>query len=305
MGFDSDGAMDIDTRVLRYFVAVAERLSFTQAAKELFVSQPSLSRQIRQLETRLGTELFTRSTTEIRLTRAGEVLLDAARRHLADWQRTTHRVRATAAGDRKVLRCGFVATGGGALARRARSVFAQRHPDVTVEPKRFHWGGEADALRHGLADVAFLWLPADTTGLHAEIIATETRWVAMARTHPLAASDSLTLHDIRDEPLMWTRRAPAAWVDWWAVNPRPDGSEPVWGPENDNVEEMLEHVATTGAVCIGSESMAAYYSHPDLTWRPITDIDPLRIAMAWPHDETLNPFVPDFVRIVRTLAGQG
>lgn len=62
--------MDVDTRVLRYFVAVAERLSFTQAARDLYVAQPSLSRQIRQLETRLGVDLFTRP--EVRLTPAGE-----------------------------------------------------------------------------------------------------------------------------------------------------------------------------------------------------------------------------------------
>lgn len=80
------------------------------------------------------------------------------------------------------------------------------------------------------------------------------------------------------------RRAPAAWVDWWAANPRPDGSAPVRGPENDNVEEMLTHVAAGTAVCFGPESMAAYYAHPDLTWRRINDVDPLRIAVAWPRD---------------------
>ena len=47
---------------------------------------------------------------------------------------------------------------------------------------------------------------------------------------------------------MWTRRAPRYWVDWWAVNPRPDGSEPRWGPENENVEEMLEQVADGSGV---------------------------------------------------------
>ncbi len=46
---------------------------------------------------------------------------------------------------------------------------------------------------------------------------------------------------------MWTRRAPRYWVDWWAVNPRPDGREPRWGPENENVEEMLEQVADGSA----------------------------------------------------------
>jgi DNA-binding transcriptional LysR family regulator len=292
--------MDVDTRLLRYFVAVAEQLSFTQAAKALYVAQPSLSRQIKQLETRLGADLFTRASSSVELTQAGEALLAAARRQLADWQHTVRLVRTAAAAEGNVLRVGFVATGGGTLARQARETFTERHPDATLDPKRFEWGGEAQALRDGLADIAFVWLPADTTGLHAEIVATEARWVAMKTAHPLARQDEVSINDLRDEPLMWTRVAPPEWVDWWAVNPRPDGSVPLWGKENDNVEEMLEHVATTSGVCIGPESMAGYYAHPDLTWRPITDVDPLRIALAWPQGST-NPLVAQFVRIVRSL----
>lgn len=289
--------MDVDTRVLRYFVAVAERLSFTEAARDLYVAQPSLSRQIRQLEQRLGVELFTRP--DVRLTAAGEQLLAAARRHLADWQHTTRLVRATAAADENVLRFGFVVAGGGALARRARAVFAER-TGAAVEPKRFDWGGEAQALRDGLADVAFVWLPADLSGLHNETVATEERLVAVAATHPLVARQHVSIADLRDEPIVWTRKAPAEWVDWWAVNPRPDGAEPVWGPENDNADEMLEHVAAGTAVCIGSASIAEYYRHPDLVWLPITDVEPLRIVLAWPR-EPVNPLAGEFVRVVRDL----
>jgi len=293
--------MDVDSRVLRYFVAVAEHRSFTQAARAVFVAQPSLSRQIKQLETRFGADLFTRSSTEVRLTAAGEVLLDAARRQLADWQDTVRRVRAGAAEAGRVLRVGVVATGGGALARRARTVLSTRNPQATVEPKRFDWGGEARALREGLVDVAFVWLPADTEGLYTETVGIEARFVGMVRTHPLAQQEKVRINDLNGSPLAWTRLAPADWVDWWAVNPRPDGSTPVWGPVNDNVEDMLDQVAATDAVCIGPESLGTFYDHPDLTWRPITDIEPLRIALAWPHGTT-NPLVPEFVRIVRELA---
>jgi DNA-binding transcriptional LysR family regulator len=293
--------MDVDTRLLRYFVAVAEHLSFTEAARRLYVAQPSLSRQIKQLESRLGTDLFVRANSTVELTGAGRALLPAARRQLADWQDAVRLARSAAAAERSVLRVGFVATGGGTLARRARSVFTERHPGAIVDPKRFDWGGEAQALRDGLADIAFAWLPMDTSGLHSEIVATEQRWVAVKTTHPLALQQKVSIDDLRDEPLMWTRMAPAEWVDWWAVNPRPDGSTPIWGPENDNVEEMLEHVATTSGVCIGPESMRSFYVHPDLTWRPIVDIDPLRIALAWP-EHSVNPLVREFVAVVRELS---
>ncbi|MFE9747440.1 LysR family transcriptional regulator [Saccharothrix saharensis] len=288
--------LDVDTRVLRYFVAVAERLSFTAAARDLYVSQPALSRQVRQLEADLGVELFVRTGREVRLTAAGGELLPLARRSVDGWRDAVRVVRSAAAAEAKVLRVGFVASGGGGVARRARAAFAARRPDVTVEPKRCGWGGEPDALRQGLVDVAFVWLPADTDGLRAEVVATEARYVAVARDHPLTARESVVIADLGDEPLMWTRRAPKAWVDWWAVNPRPDGREPVWGPENDNADEMLEHVASGAAVCFGPESMAEYYAHPDLAWRPVTDIEPLRIAVAW-VPETASPVVREFVEV--------
>ncbi|MEU6036027.1 LysR family transcriptional regulator [Actinomadura sp. NPDC047616] len=189
--------MDVDTRVLRYYVTVAEDLSFTRAAQRLFVSQPSLSRQIQRLENDLGVRLFERSSREVRLTAAGERLLPEARRLVDGWQQAMRDVRVADAARRRLLRVGFVATGAGPLGRRARTVFAQRHPGVTVEPKRFDWGGEAEALRRGLVDVAFVWLPADLDGLHAQVVAEEPRWVAMAADHPLTARDDVSITDLR------------------------------------------------------------------------------------------------------------
>ncbi|WP_407561109.1 LysR family transcriptional regulator [Streptomyces sp. 184] len=290
-------ATDVDTRVLRYFLAVAGQLSFTAAARELYVTQPSLSRQIRRLEEDLGAELFERTGREVRLTPAGEALVPAARRITGDWARAVREVRTAAAAARNVLRLGFVATGAGPLGLRARAAFAARRPEAVLELKRFDWGGEAAGLRRGLADVAFVWLPADLTGLHARTVATERRWVALPRAHALAEQRDVGIADLADEHLMWTRRAPKAWVDWWAVNPRPDGSEPVWGPENDNVEEMLEHVAAGRAVCLAADSMTTYYTHPELVWRPVRDIEPLRIAVAWPRERT-SPPVADFLAAV-------
>ena len=204
-----------ESRELRYFVAVGERLNFSRAAEELHISQSTLSEAIRRLETALGVELLRRNTRRAALTPAGEVLLVEAR-----------------------------------------------------------------PVRDGACDVAFVWLPADASGLELEVVATERRYAGLAREHRLADRPRLSIADLADEPIMWTRRAPRFWVDCWAVNPRPDGSEPVWGPVNDNVEEMLEQVAQGAAMCISPHSMATHYARPDLAWVPIDDIEPLRIAVA-------------------------
>jgi DNA-binding transcriptional LysR family regulator len=215
--------------------------------------------------------------------------------------------RVTAAAERHrrgqtgVLRVGFAASGAGELTTRSRAEFARRHPGVRVEPKRFDWGQEADGLREGQVDVAFVWLPNDLTRLRAEVVHTEPRVVGLAVTHRLSCREGISVLEINDDPLMWTERAPREWVDWWAVNPRLDGSSPRWGPTNDNVEEMLEQVAGGTAVCIAPAGMARYYGRPDLAWVPITDVEPMRVALAWAEGAE-SPLVAGFAAVVRELA---
>ncbi|MFB7209358.1 hypothetical protein [Streptomyces sp. NPDC056255] len=93
-------------------------------------------------------------------------------------------------------------------------------------------------------------------------------------------------------------------MNWWAVNPSPDGSSPRWGPTNDNVEEMLEPVAEGSATCFAPMSMSRYYARPDLTWVPLTDAEPLRTVLAR-VDGTDSGLVRGFARVVRELAAAG
>jgi len=141
----------------------------------------------------------------------------------------------------------------------------------------------------------------DLSGLEVEEITSERRYAGLPKGHRLARAPCISIMDLKDEPIMWTRRAPRYWVDWWAVNPRPDGAEPRWGPENDNVEEMLEQVADGAGYCICPRSMTEFYGRPDLVWVPLADAEPLRIALAWRGGER-SPLVPAFAEVVRELA---
>lgn len=287
-------------RQLRYFLAVAQRLNFSQAALDLHISQPALSEAVRKLEIELGVTLLERSSRRVALTAAGETLLHEGQSAVDGFDAALLKAQEAARGRAGRLRIGYEAAGAGRLHTQARARFSSRYPHVRVEPRRFDWGGEVAALRDGECDVAFVWLPADSTGLHMETVAVEPRFAGLAAGHRLAGRAELSIADLDADPIMWTRRAPRFWVDWWAVNPRPGGSEPVWGPENDNVEEMLEHVADGSAYCIVPRSMTEFYPRPDLVWRPITDIDPLRIALAWQEREA-SPLVPAFAEVVREL----
>ncbi|OMI35839.1 LysR family transcriptional regulator [Streptomyces sparsogenes] len=290
----------MELRQLTYLVAIAEEGNLGRAAARLYVSQPALSYALRKLEAELGVPLFDRHPGGVTPTPAGHDIVAEARRTIRQADRLLATAKRHQRQEKAVLRVGFEASGAGELTTRARAEFARRNPDVRVEPKRFDWGQEATALRDGRIDVAFVWLPADLTGLHTQIVHTEPRVAGLPTTHPLAGREGISILDVKDEPLLWTEKAPREWVDWWAVNPRPDGSTPHWGPKNDNVEEMLEQVAEGTAICFAPASMALYYARPDLSWVPLTDIEPLQVALAW-HKDTHNPHVTGFTHVVHEL----
>jgi DNA-binding transcriptional LysR family regulator len=291
----------VELRHLRYFVAVADERHFGRAAATLYVSQPSLSFAIKGLERELGVQLFRRHARGVDLTEAGAALLADARRTVRQADKVVETAALHRSGQRGRLRVAFQAAGAGELSTVARAEFSRRHPEIRIEPKRVEWSGEVAALRNDEADVAFLWLPAETDDLHVEVVAEEPRYAALDLGHALADRKELRIDELNDYPIMWTARAPRFWVDWWAVNPRPDGSEPTWGPTNDNVEEMLEQVAAGVAYCTSPESVARFYARPDLVWIPIVDIEPLQIALAWRADDG-SPLLEPFAAVVRELA---
>ncbi|OKJ72899.1 LysR family transcriptional regulator [Streptomyces sp. CB02460] len=293
----------MELRQLHYLTVIAEEENLGRAARRLFVSQPALSYALKSLEAELGVKLFDRHAGGVSATPAGRDVIAEALLTVRQAERVTAAAERHTRGETGVLRVGFEASGAGELTTRARAEFARLHPGVRVAPKRYDWGQEADALRDGLTDVAFVWLPNDLTGLTYEAVHSEPRVVGLPTAHPLAARDGISILDVKDEPLLWTRRAPRQWVDWWAVNPRPDGSAPVWGPTNDNVEEMLEQVAQGSAICFAPESMARYYARPDLSWVPLTDVEPLRVVLAW-ADGADTALVRGFARVVRRLASE-
>ena len=288
---------------LRYLVAVADELHFGRAAGKVFVSQPSLSYGVKTLERELGVELLRRTPRRVELTDAGRDVVAAARRALAAVDAAGAAAARHRDGEAGTLRIGFEATGAGELGTIARQRFADRHPHVRTEPKRFEWGGEADALRDGGVDVAFVWLPCEERELHLEVIATEPRFAGLSTRHPLADREELSINELAGVPLMTTSKAPRFWVDWWAVNPRPDGSEVIWGPNNDNVEECFEQVADGIAACICPASMVAFYRRADLAWIPIADVAPLRIALGRLAGAEA-PLIEAFAHVVREVAAE-
>lgn len=282
--------MDLDLRKVRYFVAVAERLHFGRAAEELLIAQPALSRQIRALERDLHAELFVRDSHGVRLTDAGRQLLADAGPLLAAADAARRRVDRAAAGEPLIV-VGFRAGIRTAAAVRA---FAAAHPGVRVELRRVEWDDQAESVRDGRVDVAYVRLPVTGPGLDVVPLFGEPRMAALPAGHPLAARASLTRAEL----------AAQTEILHLCVNPAdgPDGTRPVSAVRT--VEEKLEYVAAGRGITYLPLSATQLHRRPDVAYRPVADLPPDEVALASAAGRR-SRLVADFVAEARRTPPPG
>ena len=150
--------MDVHLRDLRYFVAVAEELSFTRAASNrLFIAQPTLSKQIRQLELTLRVALFERDRRTVALTPAGAALLPRARALLEQWNGTERELAGAARSS--TLTVGFQTRIGRGLIPMVTGRLERLHPEWKLLFRQVSWADPTAGLASGEVDVAVAWLP--------------------------------------------------------------------------------------------------------------------------------------------------
>jgi DNA-binding transcriptional LysR family regulator len=277
---------DVETRELRYFVAVAEELHFGRAAERLGISQPPLSRAIRRLERRLGVVLLERTSRTARLTAAGEVLLHDGRAALAAMTAATRRAqRAGQAEPRLVL---VLKPGGDAALLRAILDEYATEPDAVRVELAFSAGERAAMLRDGRADVALLHRPQnDLTGLDFEDLRTERQVAVLAAGHPLARRRGLCLDDLRGVPM-----------PRWPEGRHADNAGP-GGPVRDG-GELLQLVALDRMVALLPESIRDRLPS-GVVCRPVADAPTATMVLAWPPDSRSRQ-VADFVRAAVRVA---
>jgi DNA-binding transcriptional LysR family regulator len=189
--------MDVDTRLLRYFAAVAAEGNLTRAAERLFVSQPALTKQIKQLESQLGMRLFIRSRAGMTLTPAGQALADRTAAVLAGWDQALRETKATASRADRVLRVGFMSSAANEATQQIIAAFARRRPGWRVDMQQAAWSDPTAGLASGEVDAALLRLPfPGQDDVRIEVLLTEPRWVALPATHPLATHDQICFHQL-------------------------------------------------------------------------------------------------------------
>ncbi len=192
----------VELRHLRYFLAVAEELHFGRAAERVGIAQPPLSQQIQQLERLLGAQLFNRSRRRVELTHAGRLLLDDARRILADVARAADRVRRADRGEMGTLTIAFAASVMFLELPRIIRAFRARFPDVVLVLREMPTAMQLEALAGGEIDVGFVREPPALPGLLLETVMREPLRIALSQSHPLAKRRRVPLELLADEPFV-------------------------------------------------------------------------------------------------------
>ncbi|MFD9084460.1 LysR family transcriptional regulator [Streptomyces erythrochromogenes] len=269
--------MDVDTRLLRYFAAVAEEGSLTGAAKRLFVSQPALTKQMRRLEEDLGVRLFARSRSGMALTEAGCELASRVSALLDGWDEA---VQATSRAAR-VLRLGFLDAGAVGAVPEAIAGFRHVQPEWRVELRQFAWSDPSAGLARGEVDAALVRLPFPKQERFAvQELFSEERGVLLPARHPLAESETVEFRELWDEPFVAAGAETGAWREHWLAAAEREGHPVRVGAVTSRPDEWLGAVAG-GCVALAPASAAHFYSHPGVVFRPVRGVPPSRVGLAW------------------------
>ena len=196
----------MELRHLRYFVAVSEALHFGQAAATLGIAQPSLSHQIRQLETELQTTLLRRTKRRVELTEAGRLFLEQARDILARADRAAVIARRSSQGETGRLRVGVGCCMNQLEVGKVVSLFNQRHPSIRVELSTMAVPAQFDALQHARLDIGLVRPPIPEAALTGEILTNEPLMMALRNDHRCHGRRSVALSAFADAPFVLPAR---------------------------------------------------------------------------------------------------
>jgi DNA-binding transcriptional LysR family regulator len=277
---------ELETRQLRYFVAVAEELHFGRAAERLGIAQPPLSKAIRDLERQLGVQLLTRTTRQVTLTPAGQTLLTDARAVLDATAAAARRARRAGHQEPK-LRVALKADFDAGLL----PPILDAYDALPVELVLGGPGEQVPALRDGRADVALVLTPFDERGLDSEVLVTEPQLVALPAADPLAARTTIRLPDLAGRRLPNGSRA-----DSGNAVPPPPGSALI-----KDLSQLFNLVEVGELVWFLPTWVARRFPRPNIAYRPVPELLPATLSVAW-LSESRSSAVAAFVRTAREVA---
>jgi DNA-binding transcriptional LysR family regulator len=294
----------MELRHLRYFVVVGEEQHYGRASRRLRVAQPALSRQIQDLEEEVGFKLFDRLPRGVKLSVAGKLFLEDARRILQAVSEATARAAHVARGQSGTLRVGFTenASWHGVVPDSFR-LFREQQPDAELQLQPAASLEQLDAIRSGRLDAGFAnFMPKVDPELDQLAVAVHHLELAVPKRHPLTKLKKLRLRELTDALFIWfPRRASPAFYDRLMHECYRGGlKSPRIVQEGLNEATILSLVST--GLGVGWVLGSARWRCPEtVAILPVVDLNvPLRLTLAWRRDNT-SPLLARFIGEVKRL----
>ena len=248
----------MEVHQLAYFESVSRHLHFTRAAEELHVAQPSVSQQIRKLETELGTPLFHRMKRQVALTEAGKTFLPHARAVLRRLDEARLEVQELSGLRKGTLAVGAPPSAGTHLLPRALAAFSRRHPGIALAFREAGSRTLLKLLEEGELDLAVVIQPIRHPVLETLPLLEEELLLAVPRDHSLASgSRRVPLAQLRSEPFVMLREGTYDLRDQTLSACRRAGFEPYVALDGGEMDSMLRFVAAGIGLAILPEMVVA------------------------------------------------
>jgi LysR family cyn operon transcriptional activator len=290
----------MELRHLRYFVALADCLSFTRAAERVHVAQSTLSHQIKQLEDELGQALFERVGKRVILTEAGEIFLGHASKALLEVDHGMSHLKR--AGDELTgeVRIGSTGSFNVGFVPECLAIFLKRNPTVKVSVEELSADTIGQRLVDGTLDIGIAYEPSDPTHLWFEPLYTEQMVLVVASRHPLAHRKRVRMVELHRQAFVLL---PRTFTTRTMIDEcfRSCGAEPVVVAEMNTIAPMIGLVARTQLATILSS--LAVTSAEDVKTIPLESPTPMRTpGIVWNHDAKQTPAVRSFAAAIRKVA---
>ncbi|MFG1791131.1 LysR family transcriptional regulator [Nocardia sp. NPDC049149] len=294
----------VEFQDLRVFLTVAELLHFGRAAQRVGISQSRVSQLVRELEQRIGGPLFTRTSRKVELTELGARLRGSVEGPLSDLRDALTAAEEAASGVSGTVRVGFgTPIAAGPLMPDIVCRFSAQHPECSVE--HLDLGFDRDllaCLRDNEIDVLAIRLPIEREDLTVDpVLSCESRVVAVAKEHPLAACAAVSWEDVAEYAVHSAPLLPEESTRDLVPEYTAAGRTIRRGPEARTFSEILLRVAQGDVVHPTVASFADYHGHPGVVAVPLKDAAPSRSGLVWPT-AAMTPAARAFVACAREVA---
>lgn len=290
----------MDIRVLRYFLTVAQEQSFSRAAEVLYLSQPTLSRQIKELEDELAVQLFTRNSRNVHLTREGQRLRKRAQEIVDLMDRTQEEFASLEGEVSGVIHIGCGETQIMREIAKAAIPLQKEHPGIRFDLYSANADDVADKLDKGLLDFGLIFEPYDLRKYETlRLPFSDTVGFLMQDTHPLAAKKRIRMEDVDNIPLL---------IPSQGQTPGSGFSRYLDHNDNSRLNIVCHYNLLFNAAVMVEQGMGIAFcldhladtsEHTGLTFRPLYPPTQNHLRLAWKKYQIFTPAAELFLRNIR------